>query len=605
MGDGIVKKNKIISILLAVVLVITLVPVSGMVVSAETNTGTCGENLIWTIEDGTLTISGTGKMNSYADGRLPEYNAHKNSIKKVVIDNGVTSVGAYSFKSYRNVVEVTISNTVEEIGAYSFYDMSKLENLKLGDNIKSIGEHTFDSAFKLKQLSLPDGLVTIGDFAFSNARLIEDLKLPDSVTTIGDYAFSYCANLRKIYIGANTDSFLIRTFQGCNAIAEIRVSEKNKNYSNDNYGVLFNKNKTKLLLYPSAATFENYKIPDSVQVVGTSAFTDSKNLKNITAGENIKEIESSGFSGLDSITSIEFYRGLEKIGVSAFQGCKNMVSITIPDTVKNIDRAAFRDCDKLKDVYFSGTAEQWSKISINSSNNDKLIDAEKHYEHGVHICEFGSWNVVKSATCTEKGLEERKCACGKTETKEIPMFDHSFGAWKVTKTPTCKSSGEETRSCSCGETEKRIVDMTDHSSGEWETLVEATCIKTGKKVKRCIVCSTVLKEEQIEKTDHKYGKWYVTKQPTANETGIEECKCSVCGNTKQRVIPELGNTEILLGDVNGDGKIAATDARLILQFVAGLKTEKDLIIANADVNKDGKIAATDARMILQMVAGLV
>lgn len=64
------KKNKFISILLAVVLVITLVPVSGMVVSAETNTGTCGENLTWTIEDGVLTISGTGEMNSYADGRF-------------------------------------------------------------------------------------------------------------------------------------------------------------------------------------------------------------------------------------------------------------------------------------------------------------------------------------------------------------------------------------------------------------------------------------------------------------------------------------------------------------------------------------------------------
>ena len=67
------KKNKIISILLAVVLVITFVPVSGMVASAETDTGTCGENLTWTIEDGTLTISGTGDMNSYADGKLPEY----------------------------------------------------------------------------------------------------------------------------------------------------------------------------------------------------------------------------------------------------------------------------------------------------------------------------------------------------------------------------------------------------------------------------------------------------------------------------------------------------------------------------------------------------
>lgn len=542
MGDGIMKKNKFISILLAVVLVITLVPVSGMVASAETDTGTCGENLIWTFEDGVLTISGTGEMTNFVSGKTAGWveKKYKSKIEKLIINEGVTTIGKNAFAAHS----------------------------------------------KLASVQLPQSLVLINDYAFQLCWELTEFTIPDGVTNIGNSAFNGCKNLRTIQIGAGLEKYGNQVFDDLNNLSRFVVSSSNNKYSSDTYGVLYDKEKTKLLICPAQINVENYEIPDTVTTINAYAFENCTKLKSIVVGDNVKMISQW-----------------------AFYGCSNLNEITVPVSVTSIGKGVFADCNKLTDVHYAGTEEEWRRISI-GENNTQLDNATIHYGKELHTCLYNEsdWVIEKYPTCVADGVETVACVeCGEKVSRSIEATGiHDYENWQTNKQPTCTEKGKESRKCKwCEKNEERDIDKLGHSSGEWETLVEATCIKTGKKVKRCIVCSTVLKEEQIEKTDHKYGKWYVTKQPTANETGIEECKCSVCGNTKQRVIPELGNTAILLGDVNGDGKIAATDARLILQFVAGLKTEKDLVIANADVNKDGKIAATDARMILQIVAGLI
>ena len=456
------KIKKIISILLAAILIMT----SGIIANAETYSGTCGDNLTWEFDDvtGILTISGTGEMYSYDGGlKTPWYDISA-KITEIVIEDGVTSVGNYALQNTA-AVKITISDTVETIGDYGFFDISAVEELNLGACLKTIGKWAFTGGFKLKKLVLPDGLVSIGEHSFANCHIIEELIIPDSVVTIGDYAFSYCRRMKKLYLGASVKTFPIRAFDACEAIEEIQVSEDNQYYSNDEYGVLFNKNKTKLVLYPSAASYESYTIPDSVQVVGEYAFYDSNNLKSITTGENIKTIENCSFCGLDNLTSIEFHPGLEVIGYNAFKNCKNLKSIILPDTVTNVYDYAFEGCESLTDVYYSGTEEQWSSINISTrlNGNDMLLNANITYLYG-HTCSFGDWTTVTDATCTEYGSEARYCSCGATETREISPLGHS--------------------------------------AGEWETVSEATCTATGTRIKKCTVCDYVIEEEIIEATAH-------------------------------------------------------------------------------------------------------
>lgn len=108
----------------------------------------------------------------------------------------------------------------------------------------------------------------------------------------------------------------------------------------------------------------------------------------------------------------------------------------------------------------------------------------------AHTHTFGEWAVVKAATCTEKGSEERVCSgCGEKETREIAALGHTFGDWKVVKAATCTEKGSEERVCSgCGKKETREIAATGHQFGEWKVVKEATEKEEGLKERVCSVC---------------------------------------------------------------------------------------------------------------------
>ena len=114
------------------------------------------------------------------------------------------------------------------------------------------------------------------------------------------------------------------------------------------------------------------------------------------------------------------------------------------------------------------------------------IKAEEKPTDPPHTHEFSDWEVTTAATCTEKGVETRTCACGETETREIPALGHTWGEWEVTKEATCVEAGVETRTCSvCGETETREIAMVAHNYGAW-TFCGTDAKHEHKKV--CSVC---------------------------------------------------------------------------------------------------------------------
>ena len=290
----------------------------------------CGDNLTWTLDSaGTLTISGTGQMYDWLY-EAPPWNAFREQIKKIVIEDGVTSI-SYS----------------------AFYDCSSVTSV-----------------------TIPDSVTSIGEGAFWQCDSLPGMTIPDSVTIIGDSAFQGCSGLTSVTIGNGVTSIGGDAFSCCDGLTGFTIDSNNPAYSSAN-GVLFNKNKTELVVYPGGKTGE-YTIPSSVTRIGDSAFVYCRGLTNVTIPDSVTSIGDYAFQLCDSLPSVTIPDGVTRIGEGTFMDCSGLTRVTIPSSVTGIGYGAFAECDRLANVYYTGSEAQWSAISIDGEN-EPLTSAVIHY----------------------------------------------------------------------------------------------------------------------------------------------------------------------------------------------------------------------------------
>ena len=237
--------------------------------------GTTGP-LTWEINNGTLTISGEGKMPVYLNIQSPWYD-YRDDIHTLLIENGVTSITPFAFGYFSNLTSISIANTVLSIEVFAFTECKRLPSI-----------------------NLPDGLLNIPLGTFSSCSALSSVFISRSITNIDLGAFSGCYNLTSFEVDTESNTF---------------ASEN---------GVLFNKDKTVLVSYPTGKS-DAYVIPNSVKVIGDGAFSSCTNL-----------------------TSLTIPNGVISIGGWAFSNCTSLLSITIPNTVTNIGSCAFLKCENLQ-----------------------------------------------------------------------------------------------------------------------------------------------------------------------------------------------------------------------------------------------------------------
>ena len=255
--------------------------------------------------------------------------------------------------------ELTISG-IGNMDNYNYYDSN----------------NPFYDNYVIKTITISSGVTSIGDFAFNGCTNLTNVTIPDSVTSIGDRAFERCTRLKSINVDTN-----------------------NKNYLSID-GILFNKDKTRLIEYPQASAITEYNIPnsvtsigddtfygctsltsvtipDSVTSIGYSAFRGCTSLTSVIIPNSVTSIGDSAFCGCTSLTSITIPNSVTSIGYCVFSGCTSLKSVTIPDSVTSIGWGAFNGCTSLKDVYYLGTKAEWDNINIGDVN-DCLTDATLH-----------------------------------------------------------------------------------------------------------------------------------------------------------------------------------------------------------------------------------
>jgi len=366
--------------------------------------------LSWSLEDGTLTISGTGAMPDYfyngSDITTP-WNSYQNSITTVVIEDGVTSIGINAFSSCSSLTSVTIPNSVTSIGDSAFCGCTSLTSVTIPNSVTSIGDSAFVNctslasidvaddntayaseggvlfdkektilvrypACKANAYTIPNSVTTIGDNAFYGCPSLTSVTISNSVTTIGYCAFNECSSLTSVtipnsvtYIGscAFRECNLLSTtipnsvttigdnaFGGNNNLKSIDVANDNTAYASEN-GILFNKGKTTLIKYPAGKSDIAYIIPNTVTSIEGSAFWCCSSLTSVTITNSVTYIGIDAFGYCSGLTSIAIPNSVTSEEVSgAFRGCSGLTSIILPNSISSIAANAFSQCYGLTSV---------------------------------------------------------------------------------------------------------------------------------------------------------------------------------------------------------------------------------------------------------------
>lgn len=173
----------------------------------------------------------------------------------------------------------------------------------------------------------------IGIGAFYKNSVVRNIKISNGIEYINYDAFGNCYNVRRIEIPESIID-ISSTFWNCTNLKEIKVDSSNKNFVSED-GILFNKEKTEILKYPSGKIDEEYIIPNGVTTIGVEAFRGAYKLSTIKIPDGVTTIRYGAFVLCQTLRNIELPESIIEIGNCAFESCYNLKSIKIPENIKN------------------------------------------------------------------------------------------------------------------------------------------------------------------------------------------------------------------------------------------------------------------------------
>lgn len=296
-----------------------LVSTATLAFAASTASGKCGKNAKWKFVEstGTLTISGSGPMKNYDFSEESPWNEYSDQITTIKIGSKITRIGNAAF--------------------YSCYQVSALE---IPASVKAIGDQAFESCSRVKSITFSEGLQEIGVEAFSGLWQVKTLKLPASLTKIGFYAFAHMESLKSI-----------------------SINKKNPNYSIDANGVLYNKAKTTLVLYPAGRKSTSFKIPGTVKKIGIGSFEQCQWLKAVDIPKSVTKISAGAFACSRKLAKVTGAKSVTTLGSDCFTGCIKLTAFPFSNKLKTIGEGAFHGAS-LSEVYIPASVEKIGRIAF-------------------------------------------------------------------------------------------------------------------------------------------------------------------------------------------------------------------------------------------------
>ena len=416
-----------------------------------------GSNAIATVEEDTLTITGNGETYDecyWEDIKDSMNELDKNSIKHIIVEDGITSLGYELFRNFKNVETIQLPASLTKIKNSAFQNCRSLKNISIPEGVTEIGVGIFNDCVSLKNITFPStlkeipditdcedsepvpvesitlkkGIQTIGFLAFGGLSKLKNINIPDSVTTIKQSAFADCTALSNISLPDTITKIEYGAFRNCESINKIVLPNNLTSLGDDvfqncNAEIIFPA-KLKCIPYLGDNAVNIVTIPEGVEIIGSGAFSNSYSLTEITLPSTITSIESGAFYGT-SITSFNYPQNLTSISSGiftntnleefsvpkavteindqAFMGCTNLVKISIPESVKYIGTDAFKNCRNLTIYgYKDSAAESYAK-----ANNIKFVSANYKVifkNNGRTVVER---LVLKGGNATPPSLDEK------------------------------------------------------------------------------------------------------------------------------------------------------------------------------------------------------
>ncbi|MBQ6041986.1 MAG: leucine-rich repeat protein [Oscillospiraceae bacterium] len=552
--------------------------------------GNCGESAKWSLENGTLTISGQGTVTRAV------WSPYKAKIQSVVVENGITTIPVNAFSGYSELKSVKLADSVTTLNAYFANNCAKLESVSLPKNLSTLPANAFSYCTSLKAIELPSSLVTIGNSAFNGAVGLTEIVIPDQVTTIGASAF-YGTNIKTVTLGKSVKELKSNAFGMC-CFHEIEIPDSVTTIENGAIGKYYkyvsvsngkivgsyddSPGKTVLIGSPGGAaqtyaqssglTFRSNKEHTHVW----SEWKEDPPATCETDGKRVRTCSGCGETETEKIAA--FGHSWSDWSTAKDPTC----------TESGVSRRTCPKCGKTEEKEIAATGHSWT-----------------------------DWSTVKNPACTESGVSRRTCPkCGTTEEKEIAATGHSWSE-PVYKWSDSHESCTGEISCSrCGDIRQKTVlssyevvtsakvgtpgegrftavfdespfrtqtvsveipalnsqwskpeytwsadnlsctaSRKDSVSGEVETVsvktiyvvkTEAGCVNAGTAEYVARFENTAFEDQvrqvSIPATGHHFGEWKTDVPASCTENGRLSRTCSNCGEKEYSEIPALGHS---------------------------------------------------------------
>ena len=367
---------------------------------------------------GMFTITASAASNE-CDGFTYEVHSGKATITGCTLENNyymdipqaldgypVVSIGEHAFEDHTELIEVTIPEGVETIGDHAFYQCSNLSSIYLPDSLMSIGKEAFCNCNSLVTVEFGDGLKSIGYGAFSFCTSLDFyLNLPDGLEIIEGAAFYRCDTLETVLLPSSLKELGGKAFALCRRLSYIYIPdgipkigpmllyESGCYYDSNNwYGDAFYIGS--YLLQAKKSISGSYTTLIGITNIADEAFANCDNLTEVVLPDSLRIIGASAFKGCDGLARIDIPSGVTTIEDKAFYECKSATEIRFPDSVVNLGQDVFTDTGYYKNP------ENWENDAFYVGNH--LVSCKPSLSGAFQVRE-GTKSIVNGAM---KGLKQ-------------------------------------------------------------------------------------------------------------------------------------------------------------------------------------------------------